>query len=90
MHFLDLGCGTGAVTREIAATGILPAGLTGVDLTADMLDVARNRAQEVGFDVNWVEADAVSLPFSDDRFSLAYCQQALQFFPDPLLALTDF
>jgi ubiquinone/menaquinone biosynthesis C-methylase UbiE len=56
MHFLDLGCGTGAVTREVTATGISPASLTGVDLTDGMLRVARKRAQEAGIDGDWIEA----------------------------------
>jgi ubiquinone/menaquinone biosynthesis C-methylase UbiE len=89
VRFLDLGCGTGAVTREVAAYGISAASLTGVDMTAGMLEVARKRATEAGINANWVEADATSLPFPDDQFDLAYCQQALQFFPDPVSALAE-
>ncbi len=89
VNFLDLGCGTGAVTREVATSGISAASLTGVDMTAGMLDVARKRAKEAGIKADWVKADATSLPFPDGRFDLAYCQQALQFFPDPIKALTE-
>ncbi len=89
VNFLDLGCGTGAVTREVAASGVSATGLTGVDMTAGMLDVARKRGQEAGISANWVEADATSLPFPENQFDLAYCQQALQFFPDPVKALTE-
>ncbi|MDA7429878.1 class I SAM-dependent methyltransferase [Primorskyibacter aestuariivivens] len=89
VHFLDLACGTGAVTREVAATGIKATALTGVDMTAGMLEVARQRAREAGLDVELIKATADDLPFEDDRFDLAYCQQALQFFPDKVRALAE-
>jgi ubiquinone/menaquinone biosynthesis C-methylase UbiE len=89
MRFLDLACGTGAVTREIIATGVKPESLTGVDLTAGMLSVASERSRALGIEVSWVEADATSLPLPDSSFDLAYCQQALQFFPDPVGALKE-
>jgi len=88
-HILDLACGTGVVTREVASAGILPGSLTGADLNADMLQVARDRATEAGIEAEWVEADAGQLPFPDDRFDVAFCQQALQFFPDRLGSLRE-
>ena len=88
-HILDLACGTGVVTREVASLGVLPGSSTGVDFNADMLEVARNRGAEVGLEAEWVEADASQLPFPDGRFDLAFCQQALQFFPDRLGALRE-
>lgn len=50
---LDLGCGTGIFTAELAARG---ADAVGVDPAAAMLDIARARAG--GDKVTWVEADA--------------------------------
>ena len=43
---LDLGCGTGSMTFELAKRGY---DMTGVDLCAEMLDVARERAEKMGF-----------------------------------------
>ena len=88
-RILDLACGTGVVTRTLAASGIGPASLTGADHSADMLEVARANAQTAGLTANWVQADAADLPFEDDSFDLAFCQQALQFFPDKQGALRD-
>ena len=88
-HILDLACGTGVLTREIIHSGIAPASLKGADHSAQMLDVARAKADEVGIVADWVEADAGALPFPDDRFDLAFCQQALQFFPDRSRALSE-
>lgn len=88
-HILDLACGTGAVTREIVAAGIVPGSLTGVDMSAEMLAVARMRAEAAGIEAEWIEADAGHLPLPDNRFDVAFCQQALQFFPDRPAALVE-
>jgi len=88
-HILDLACGTGVITREIVSSGIKPGDLTAVDHNADMLGVARELAIQAGLDAEWVEADAGDLPLDDDQFDLAFCQQALQFFPDRPAALRE-
>lgn len=54
---IDLGCGTGVLASDLAATGI---GVTGVDPAGAMLDVARQRPG--GDRVTWIEGDASSLP----------------------------
>ncbi|MCA0042828.1 class I SAM-dependent methyltransferase [Celeribacter litoreus] len=86
---LDLGCGTGAVSRTIMAEGYAPKTLTGVDMNAEMLDVAELRARDQGISVDWREAEASALPFEAGQFDIAYCQQALQFFPDKTAALSE-
>lgn len=89
VHILDLGCGTGVVTREVAKYLRDPGSLSAVDHSADMLEVARSLAAEAGLDVDWVEADAGKLPFDDNQFDVAFCQQALQFFPYKPAALRE-
>ncbi|WP_269583568.1 class I SAM-dependent methyltransferase [Roseibium sp. Sym1] len=88
-RILDLACGTGAVTREVARQDVVPAKLAGVDMSAGMLAVAAAKAGEAGIMAEWFEADAGNLPFAGDTFDLAYCQQALQFFPDRVGALRE-
>ena len=88
-HILDLACGTGVVTRQLAQTALAAGSLTGADFNGDMLEVARNSAENAGIDAQWVEASADDLLFPDDRFDLAFCQQALQFFPDRAAALRE-
>lgn len=51
---LDLGCGTGKMTLELASRGY---DMTGIDYSTDMLDVARDRAEEQGADVLWLCQD---------------------------------
>ncbi|WP_428673636.1 class I SAM-dependent methyltransferase [Roseibium sp.] len=88
-RILDLACGTGAVTREIIASGVSPKRLAGVDMSAGMLATAARKASDAGIEAEWYEADAGNLPFENDQFDTAYCQQAFQFFPDKVGALTE-
>ncbi|MEU5522925.1 class I SAM-dependent methyltransferase [Streptomyces sp. NPDC052079] len=58
---LDLCCGTGAgvdVLRQVCGESV-----TGVDFSAGMLEVARERTSPRGLPVGWVRADARALPF---------------------------
>ncbi|WP_138471259.1 methyltransferase domain-containing protein [Poseidonocella sp. HB161398] len=88
-NILDLGCGTGVVTRMVAKAVPAPGSLTAADHSPEMLAVARSLAEQAGLQADWVEADAGSLPFGDGRFDIAFCQQALQFFPDRPAALRE-
>ena len=88
-HVLDLACGTGVVTRALAALPIAFGSLTAVDYNAEMLQVARDLAAEHGVEAKWIEADAGHLPLPDNSIDLAFCQQALQFFPDRPAALRE-
>ena len=51
---LDLGCGTGKMTLELASRGY---DMTGIDYSPEMLDIARERAEECGADVLWLCQD---------------------------------
>ena len=51
---LDLGCGTGKMTLELARRGY---DMTGIDYSPEMLDIARSAAEEAGHDVLWLCQD---------------------------------
>lgn len=64
---LDLGCGTGDITRELARLGARH--VTGGDFTPEMLDIARDLAGRRGVqNVTFTIADALALPFPDASF----------------------
>ncbi|MEZ4572328.1 MAG: class I SAM-dependent methyltransferase [Thermomicrobiales bacterium] len=52
---LDIGCGTGMILREIAASGIECAGL---DVTPEMIERGRSLAGDAGLEIDWVVGDA--------------------------------
>jgi ubiquinone/menaquinone biosynthesis C-methylase UbiE len=65
MDVLDVASGTGNAALPAVRRG---ARVTGVDLVPELLDMARERAAELGFEVDWVEGDAHELPFRGAQF----------------------
>lgn len=86
---LDAACGTGVVARAAARRVRSGGGVTAVDINQDMLTTARRVADETGVAIEFLQADVTDLPFADDRFDVAMCQEALQFVPDPTVALRE-
>lgn len=87
---LDVGCGTGVVTREAADRTASPADVTGADINDAMLGTARHFADRHGMpDIRWHSCDAASMPFEDAAFDVVLCQQGLQFMPDRPAAMAE-
>jgi len=86
---LDVGCGTGIVAREVASRLGATAAVTAVDLSPNMLAVARAAAARAGLAVEWHEGNAEQLPFHDAAFDLVLCQFALMFVDDKAAALSE-
>lgn len=85
---LDVGCGTGVVTR-LAAEKVGPEGsVTGLDVNPGMLAVARAvTPDELG--IEWHQAGAEAMPFADGAFDVVLCQMSLQFVEDKAAALGE-
>jgi SAM-dependent methyltransferase len=64
-RLLDVATGSGNVALAAARLG---AEVTGLDLTPELLEAARRRADEAGVTVEWIEGDAEQLPFEDSSF----------------------
>ena len=69
---LDVGCGTGRHSIELAKRGYK---VTGVDLSSGMLEVARAKALLAGVNVEWIQADATDFTL-DEKFDvgLSLCE----------------
>jgi ubiquinone/menaquinone biosynthesis C-methylase UbiE len=77
---LDVATGTGNTAFALAP---LVRRVVGLDLTREMLDVARRLAGERGIEnVDWVIGDASALPFPDDTFDIYVVRAAPHHFPD--------
>jgi ubiquinone/menaquinone biosynthesis C-methylase UbiE len=77
----DLACGTGRYTLQIARLG--PQEVIGVDISAEMLTVARRKARRAEMPVTWHQGDLNgSLPLPDGGIDAAVCALALSFLTD--------
>lgn len=84
---LEVACGTGVVTRALAAT--LP---TSTEITAtDLNEAMVSHAEHVGTarDVTWRQANVLTLPYEDNAFDVVVCQFAVMFFPDRVAAYRE-
>jgi ubiquinone/menaquinone biosynthesis methyltransferase len=78
-HVLDVGCGTGSVTRLLARDAGPTGMVVGLDPSPGMLKAARRVAPEPGAaPIRWVEGYGESLPFPDASFDRVTAQFSLR------------
>ena len=90
MQVLDLASGTGEPAISLATRVGAQGHVTALDQSADLLEIATQRARSRGL-TNFAtqQADAHSLPFSDNRFDLGTSRFGVMFFRDLVLALRE-
>ncbi len=88
-HVLDVGCGNGQATRDVArvATG---GSALGVDLSSQMIALAQQTAVAEDLDnVRFLQADAQVHPFEDAAFDVVISRMGSMFFGDPNAAFAN-
>jgi len=84
---LDVACGPGIVTAEVAAWA---REVVAFDLTPEMLGKARERCERAGrHNVTFREGSATHLPFADDTFDGVVTRLSFHHFDDPARALAE-
>lgn len=78
MRVLDVAAGTGNASIPAAQAG---ADVTASDLTPELLEAGRRRAEAEGLELDWVEADAEHLPFEDESFDVVMSSIGAMFAP---------
>lgn len=86
-NVLELACGTGRVTKHLAACLPDNGKLTATDLNSDMLAVAQMMVKAPG--IKWMVADAQELSFTGNSFDHVICQFGVMFFPDKAKAFSE-
>jgi ubiquinone/menaquinone biosynthesis C-methylase UbiE len=87
MSLLDVGCGPGTLTADLADR---VASVTAVEPTADALDLARTEIAARGLSkVDFQLADVHALRFADGGFDVVHAHQVLQHVADPVRALRE-
>jgi SAM-dependent methyltransferase len=86
---LDLGCGPGTITADLAAR-VAPGRVLGVDQDPGVVELARQHARTLGVDnVDFQIMDAYQLALEDDAVDLAHAHQLLQHVSDPVAVLRE-
>jgi len=88
-NVLDIGCGTGATTIALARRLGPSAACTGVDVSAPMIDVARERAAGEASQPHFLCADAGTHTFEPQAFDLLTSRFGVMFFADPVAAFAN-
>lgn len=86
LRWLDVGCGNGAFT-EWMAERCAPQEVHGIDPSEGQLQYAR--ARPVSRIAQFTQADAMSLPFPDDRFDIAVMPLVIFFLNDPTKGVSE-
>jgi ubiquinone/menaquinone biosynthesis C-methylase UbiE len=89
LSVLDVGCGPGTITLDLAAA-VAPGPVLGIENVERPLVAARAAAAERGDTTTRFEvADALDLPYDDDSFDVVHAHQVLQHLVDPVRALRE-
>jgi SAM-dependent methyltransferase len=75
---LDVAAGTGNASIPAAQAG---GRVTASDLTPELLEAGRKRAEAAGVELEWVTADAEHLPFEDESFDVVMSSIGAMFAP---------
>lgn len=87
---LDIGCGAGQTTLEIGHRVGSAGMVVGIDISALLLETARQSAQEHRLlNARFEEADAQTYPFTAQSFDVAFSRFGVMFFDDPVAAFRN-
>ena len=89
-HVLDIGCGCGGTTLDLARA-VAPGGaVAGLDISAPMLAKARERTDSAAVPVQFINADAESHALPVASFDLIFSRFGVMFFANPKSAFANF
>ena len=85
-HILDIATGTGYAARRLKR--LFPSSeVTGVDISAEMVSVAKHDAIADGVDVLFEVGDAADLPYADNYFDLVVLQNSIPYIEEMMRVL---
>jgi 2-polyprenyl-3-methyl-5-hydroxy-6-metoxy-1,4-benzoquinol methylase len=88
LDLLDVGCGPGTITVDLAAR-VAPGRVLGLDVSPDPLAEAQTAAAAAGVAVEFEVGDVYALEIEDGSFDVVHAHQVLQHLTDPVAALRE-
>lgn len=86
---LDVGCGPGTITLDLARV-VSSGHVTGIDISPEVVEIARTQRDESGVtNVEFEVDDVYGLSFADGSFDVVYAHQVLQHLSNPVAALAE-
>ena len=89
MRLLDVGCGPGTITVDLARIIGGEGEVVGIDTSADVIELAREQAGTGAGTLRFEVADVMRLDVPDGTFDVVHAHQVLQHLPDPVGALRE-
>jgi ubiquinone/menaquinone biosynthesis C-methylase UbiE len=84
---LEVAPGPGLMAIELARAGQYQ--VTGLDISATFVEIARQNAAAAGVQVDFQHGNAADMPFASESFDLVACCAAFKNFADPVQALRE-
>lgn len=86
MKVLDVGCGTGNFSIKLARLGC---DVTGIDISERMLQLARRKSKQQGFNITFRNMDVCDLNFPDESFDAVFSMATIEFVAEPEKAVNE-
>jgi demethylmenaquinone methyltransferase/2-methoxy-6-polyprenyl-1,4-benzoquinol methylase len=88
-NILDVATGTGDLA--IAAMTLKPSGITGIDISQNMLDIGKEKVLKRGFSgkIELIHGDSENIPFGDNIFDVVMVAFGVRNFSDPMKGLNE-
>ncbi len=83
---LDAGCGTGNFSIKLAKLGVK---VVGIDISEEMLKIAKDKADKLGLDIEFKKMNVYSLEFPSDHFDGVFSMATFEFIHEPKRAFDE-
>ena len=84
---LEIATGPGYFCTELAKLGNFK--ITGLDISHDLIEIARTNAQQAGVKVDFLQGNASTIQFPDMAFDFIFCSWAIKNFMEPVKVLNE-
>ncbi len=89
MRLLDAGCGTGEDARALAALAGPEGEVLGLDASAEMIAVARQRNKDSNLPIDFIQGDIYHIPAADATFDRVRADRVFQHLENPEQAMQE-